>query len=123
MTAAPKKYTAVPIHGGTARIEQILLQGKDNRASALSYCIDENHTADLCSARVLSYELHVCVVFQGAEGINKQRSQISCNCGHYPRKQQQATTCNWSGLLQKGKLVYLVTTDCEQTSQSKTVQR
>jgi len=111
----------VPIHGGTARIET-KLQGKDNRASASSYCIGETYGPDLCSAHFLSYTLHVCVVLHRAEGINKQRSQISRSCSPYPRKQQKATTSSWSSLLQ-GKLVYLVTTDCEQTSQNKTVQR
>ena len=61
VTATHKKYTAVPIHGGTARIET-KLQGKDNRASASSYCIGENHGAVLCSAHILSYTLHVCRV-------------------------------------------------------------
>ena len=79
VTAAHKKYTAVPVHGGTARIET-KLQGRDNRASASSYCIGENYGPDVCSAHFLSYTLHVCVGLHRAEGINKQRSQNSRSC-------------------------------------------
>jgi len=86
VTAAQKEYTAVPTHGGTARVEQSLLQGKDNRASASSYCIGENHGAYLCSARFLSYTLHVCTLKYDAD---MQRRISTC------RRDEQAALSNF----------------------------
>ena len=74
------KFSHASHVSGTARVEQSLLQGHNNTASASSYCIGEDHGAYLCSARLLTYTLHVCVVCQRAERMNKQHSQTSCNC-------------------------------------------
>jgi hypothetical protein len=65
-----RNYTAVPTHGGPARVGQSLRK----RFKLLDWC------AYLCSQRLLRYTLHVCVVCQSAGRTSKQLPQISCNC-------------------------------------------
>lgn len=114
------------VHGGASSRRngtdfETKLQDRDNRASASSYCIGENHGADLYSAHffwVTRCMSALCFnVPKGSTSSALRFHAAAAGRGPYPRKQQKATTSSWSSLLH-GKLVYLVTTDCEQVCSS-----